>query len=64
MSDDRWNDPPPAWMRLKKLPPMVGNGGPGTVFTATAFWEAVNKHGRPLGVFEKDRQLPYGKSGS
>lgn len=41
-----------------RLPPpmasgVVGDGGPGTVYTAKAFEEATKKHGRPTGPFER-----------
>jgi hypothetical protein len=41
-----------------RLPPpltsgVIGNGGPGTIYTAKAFDLAVAKHGRPTGVFER-----------
>lgn len=62
MSEDYWRRPAPAWvnpMRLTRLPPKIGDGGPGTIYTATAFWDAVEKHGVPFGLFDKARQLPY-----
>jgi hypothetical protein len=41
-----------------RLPPplasgVIGDGGPGTIYTAKAFDEAVAKHGRPTGMFER-----------
>ena len=32
---------------------ITGDGSPGTIYEATAFHEAVRKHGRPTGVFER-----------
>jgi hypothetical protein len=45
--------------RLVKIAPKVGAGGPGTVYSATGFAEAVEKHGRPFGIFDKGRLLGY-----
>jgi hypothetical protein len=45
--------------RLVKLEPVVGAGGPGTVYSASGFTAAVAKHGRPFGVFDRDRLLNY-----
>jgi hypothetical protein len=41
-----------------RLPPpmasgVIGDGGPGTIYTAKAFEEATKKHGRPTGPFER-----------
>lgn len=38
--------------RLRKLDRIIGDGGPGTIYTSAAFYEAVAKHGRPVGPFE------------
>lgn len=32
---------------------------PGHIWLATEFHDAVANHGRPFGVFDPDRQLPY-----
>lgn len=37
----------------KKLVGMQGDGGPGTIYDARAFEEAVARHGRPVGFFER-----------
>ena len=37
-----------------------GDGGPGTIYTAKAFHQAVEKHGRPVGPFEAGREKIYG----
>ncbi len=58
--DDTWTRPQARNLgRFTTIPPKVGEGGPGTVYTATGFEEATGRHGRPHGVFEKDRQLTY-----
>ncbi len=41
------------------LPRMIGNGGPGTIYTSTAFLEATEKHGKPYGPFDRDRIAIY-----
>jgi hypothetical protein len=43
---------------VPRLPPpltsgVIGDGSPGTIYTAKAFDEAVAKHGRPHGAFER-----------
>jgi hypothetical protein len=32
---------------------------PGHIWLATEFPDAVKAHGKPFGVFDPDRQLPY-----
>lgn len=49
----------------KRLPPpmhsgVTGDGGKGTIYTSKAFAQAIEKHGRPIGPFENNREFPYG----
>jgi hypothetical protein len=49
---------------VKRLPPpmhsgALGDGSPGTIYTAKAFQQAVEKHGRPFGPYENGREKIY-----
>ncbi len=49
--------PPPSRSVWAKVPDMVGDGGSGTIYGN--YDEAAKRHGRPYGVFEHDRHIPY-----
>ena len=46
--------------RLIREPEILqGNGGPGTIYSAFGYVQAVAKHGRPFGPFEHGRICKY-----
>jgi hypothetical protein len=50
-----WKPITTGFARLVKIEPMIGNGGPGTIYSATAFETATAKHG---GYFPPTRWPP------
>lgn len=65
-AEQKWQDhikqvaalPPPLPRQRQATPGTQGDGGPGTIYSN--FDEALKNHGRPCGVFERERKLNYG----